>query len=339
MKAAIWQGPGEMTVELVDEPVAAPGRVIVAVQAAGICGSDVTSYLGKMGVSRPGQIRGHEFAGTVVAATDDDSDWLGQAVTVNPIVACGHCRACLRGEDNLCAEQASIGIQLPGGFAERVSVPVANLVALAPGVDLRAGAGAEPLAQAVHDVRLALRDRPAETALIIGAGSIGLLVVQAARLLGIPEITVLEPNSARHDAIRAEGAGTVVADRAAAEQLAAETGIGGFDAVFDIVGIASTRQDAVNWTTRGGSAVFVGLHENESPVAFRDMLRREVTIRGVNASAREDFQLAASWINSGAASLPLPPLSPLDSIGEVFAALATGQVPVGGKIVLAPGAV
>ena len=335
MKAVVWQGPNSMTVEQLPDPEPVAGEVVVRVEAAGICGSDVTSYLGRMGTSKPGQIRGHEFAGTVARTVDGDADWLGLPVAVNPILSCGRCRACLRGLDNLCPDQTSLGIQRPGGFAEFVRVPTRNLVALPPGVELRLAAATEPLAQAIHDVRLALRDGPVDTALVIGAGAIGLLVVQAAHLQGIEHIAVLEPNEARHDAALSAGAAAAFTDRAAAATHAAGNGVPGMDAVFDVVGTAGTRQDAVDWTARGGSAVFVGLHDDASALAWRDALRREITVRGSNASAREDLRLAADWLVNGLAGLPASVPEPLDRAPEIFAALASGE-PASGKVLLVP---
>lgn len=338
MKAVVWQGPSSMTVAEVPAPEPVAGEVVVRVEAAGICGSDVTSYLGRMGISKPGQIRGHEFAGTVAGVVDGDADWLGLPVAVNPIVSCGRCRACVRGLDNLCPDQTSMGIQRPGGFAEFVRVPTRNLVTLPPGVDLRLAAATEPLAQAIHDVRLALRDGPVETAMVIGAGAIGLLVVQAAHLQGIEHIAVLESNAARHEAALSAGATEAFRDRAAAAAHAADPGNGvpGMDAVFDVVGTAGTRQDAVDWTARGGSAVFVGLHDDASALTWRDALRREITVRGSNASAREDVRLAVDWLVNGLAGPPASEPEPLDRAPEIFASLAAGR-PANGKILLAPG--
>jgi 2-desacetyl-2-hydroxyethyl bacteriochlorophyllide A dehydrogenase len=326
VKAVVWNGPNDMTLESLETPRASAGAVIVEPRATGICGSDLIAYQGHMGVSNPGQVRGHEFAGLVVETDPQDAAWLGLPVVVNPLVSCGQCRACVRRADNQCARQATLGILSPGSLAERVGVPVRNLIALAPQVDLRAAAGAEPLAQAVHDVRVALRDRPAETTLVIGAGSIGLLVVQAARQLGIGHIAVLEPNSRRHALIRAAGADSVFSDRAEADDLAnaGRSGDLGFDVVFDLVGIAATRQDAVTWTGRGGTAMFVGLHSDSTPITWRDALRREITIRATNASDQGDFITAVEWITEGSVQVPMPQLRALDDTPEIFRALAEG---------------
>jgi len=325
-----------MTVEEYAEPVAEPGTVVVRVAAAGICGSDMTAYQGKMGVSRPGQIRGHEFSGVVVDAVPENSDWLQLPVVVNPLVSCGVCRACRRGQDNLCPDQISLGIQRPGGFSELVAVPIANLVALTPNVDLVTAATAEPLAQAIHDVKLALRDGPVEQAIVIGAGAIGMLVVTAARLLGIAEILVLEPNAARHDAVLSAGATVAFADRDGVSDYLRERGIPGADAVFDIVGMAQTRRDAVHWTARGGTAVFVGLHEDDSELPWRDLLRREITVRCANASSRDDFRLAADWLSNGLAELADCRTDSLEDAPAIFTALADGSAPPALKVLLTP---
>jgi threonine dehydrogenase-like Zn-dependent dehydrogenase len=325
-----------MTLEQQPEPVAEPGTVVVRVVAAGICGSDVTAYLGHMGISQPGQVRGHEFAGIVVDAVAENADWLNLPVTVNPLVSCGICRACRAGHDNQCANQVSLGIQRPGAFAEFVAVPIVNLVALTPNVDLRAAATAEPLAQGIHDVRLALRDGPVDVAVVIGGGSIGMFVVTAAQLLGISEIIVLEPNADRHEAIRRAGGTVVLGSRDEVTRHLHERGTLGADAVFDVVGIEQTRKDAITWTARGGTAVFVGLHEDSSELPWRDLLRREITVRCANASDRDDFRLAADWLSNGLADLPDYRTDSLENAPAVFASLADGSAPAGVKVILEP---
>src|SRR5438128_702962 len=146
-----------MAVEIVDEPSARDGEVVVRPEAAGICGSEVEGYLGRMANRTPPLVMGHEFAGTVVAGGRDARDRIGRRVVVNPLLSCRACARCRAGERNLCAERRLIGVHVAGGFAERVAVPVANLLDLPEGADVRTGALVEPLANAVHAVGLASR--------------------------------------------------------------------------------------------------------------------------------------------------------------------------------------
>lgn len=325
MRALVWQRPGVMLVEDVAPPRPAPGEVVLQVDAAGICGSDVTAFLGHMGTARPGSVRGHELAGTVVETDPGDAGLLGARVAVNPLVSCGSCPACRRGADNQCPHQQSIGIQRPGGFAEQVLVPVRNLVPVPADLDDRTVATAEPLAQACHDVQLALRVGGGGSALVVGAGAIGLLVVQAARLLGLGPVTVLEPNASRRRAAAAAGAAVALAGPEEVDAQAGDLPEQGWDVVLDVVGTDRTRRDGLRWTRRGGVLVLVGLHEDETALPWRDVIRREVVVLGSNASDAGDFAQAVEWLVSGRAGLGTPQDHvPLEAGPETLARLAGG---------------
>jgi 2-desacetyl-2-hydroxyethyl bacteriochlorophyllide A dehydrogenase len=327
MRALRWAGPDAMTAGEADEPAAAAGEVVVTVHRVGICGSDVTAYRGKMGIARPGDVRGHEFAGVVTAVADDvDPGWLGRRVAVNAQVTCGECWACRNGTDNICPQLQIIGVHRSGAFAERVAVPARNLVAVADTVTAELAATAEPLAQACHDVQLVLATRP-RSVLVIGAGSIGNLVVQAARLLGIPEITVVEPHPDRRAAAADAGAGTTVGSTDDAAAVAAARPEGGFDVVFDVVGVAATRTAAVGLVRAGGQVVLVGLHTDVHELSWFPVIRREVVIRGANCYDRGDFAQAVAWLQAGEIRPPGTVRHvTLEEGPAVFAELAAGQV-------------
>jgi 2-desacetyl-2-hydroxyethyl bacteriochlorophyllide A dehydrogenase len=326
MKAVVWSGPNEMNLEDVAEPQAAPGWVVVKPSATGICGSDITAYKGMMGVSAPGTIRGHEFSGKVVAADNDEASWIGQTVVVNPLVSCGHCRHCRSGADNQCPTQKSLGILLPGSLAEYVAAPVGNLIAMS-GVPPTAAAVTEPLAQALHDVVLAQRDSPVRSALVIGAGSIGYLAVQVARHRGIESIVVLDPATERRiDALRS-GASMAFAAPEDVDAYLVEQVEKGFDAVLDLVGFPATRADALRWTRRGGTAVFVGLHSAGDDADWRAAIRRELTVRCANASSTADFEQAAQWLRDGRiVPFAASDVHPLSAAPTVFRDLAHGAI-------------
>jgi threonine dehydrogenase-like Zn-dependent dehydrogenase len=301
VQALVYRGPFETVVEDVADPVADQAHVVVEVAAVGLCGSDVTAYKGHMDTAKVGDVRGHEFAGRVVGAVGPAEEWLGRTVAVNPTVTCGSCRFCRSGADNLCRDVQIIGVHRPGAYAELVRVPVGQLVAWPDDAPLTTAATAEALAQAVHDVHLGLRDGPVETALVIGAGAIGFFVLQAARNLGVASVAVLEPDDARRAAAAADGAARVYASVDEAREL---TGSRQVDVVFDCVGTEATRQLSLACTRNGGTVVLVGLHADESILAFRDVIRREVTLRGSMAETAEDFRTAVSWLAEGRAGLP-----------------------------------
>jgi threonine dehydrogenase-like Zn-dependent dehydrogenase len=196
MKAIVWQGPNEMTVEEQPQPGdPGPGELILRPEAVGICGSEVEGYLGHMGNRIPPLVMGHEFAGTVVAAGEGASEFEGARVAVNPLSGCGECRLCRSGHSNLCADRVLIGVHVPGAFADFVKVPASDARRLPDGVSSRVGALMEPLANGVHAVRLA--PPGVESAVVMGAGTIGLVTLQAALLEGILHVAVVEPQDER----------------------------------------------------------------------------------------------------------------------------------------------
>jgi 2-desacetyl-2-hydroxyethyl bacteriochlorophyllide A dehydrogenase len=329
MKALVWRGPRRLGVEDVAEPSPPAGTALVSVAAAAVCGSDVTGYTGSMGNRVPGVIMGHEIAATVERVGDGvDPALVGSLVAINPLVSCGACAACRDGVDNLCTDHRLIGVQLPGGFAERLVAPASNLVAMSPGTTAEAAATVEPLAQACHDLDLALaspRRGPASSALVIGAGAIGLLIAQVAVLRELPSVAVLEPNARRRESARSFGASPVFASAAEVGAHLGGSRTEGFDVVFDAVGSAATRQSAVTWTRRGGTVIAVGLHDDAGELRWREVIRREVAIKGAYCYSMRDFRLAASWIDGGRAGLPGSQVRvPLTQGPEVFRRLAAG---------------
>ena len=336
MRALVWCGPGVMEVRTVPAPRPTAGVAVLAVERAGICGSDVAAYLGTMGTSQPGSVRGHELSGVVLEVGDArDAGWIGSRGTVDPQVTCGRCWACTSGRDNLCPALRLIGVHLPGGFADQVAVPVANLTAVAADLPSRQATTAEPLAQACHDVRLVLAAAPS-SCLVIGAGSIGALVVQAARLSGIDRIAVVEPDGNRRATALAAGADAAVESVQAARGLPSWQLRQGFDVVFEVVGTGTTRRAAVDLVRSGGQVVMVGLHTDVSDMPWFQVVRREVAILGANCFQRRDFAQAVAWLTEGRVQAPGSfREAPLDDAPAVFAELATGR-PAAGKTYLVP---
>ncbi|OLC10755.1 MAG: hypothetical protein AUH39_01200 [Chloroflexi bacterium 13_1_40CM_67_9] len=285
-----------MAVETLAEPRQVDDEVLVRPEAAGICGSEIEGYLGRMPNRIPPLVMGHEFAGTVVAAgRGAREEWSGRRVAVNPLLSCRVCVRCKEGERNLCAERRLIGVHVAGGFAERVSVPAANLVLLPDGVDARIGALVEPLANAVHAVGLALRLGAVQSAVMLGAGA------------------------ARRAAALAAGARAAHAD-------AGELARGGrADLVIDAVGATATRRAALDVVRVGGVVVLLGLHEDESALPFHRIVRDQVTLQGSFAYTDANFAAALELLTSGKVSLgELAGTRPLEAGPEAFATLAAG---------------
>jgi len=243
-----------MAVEEVPEPALDEGVLMVRPDAAGICGSEVEGYLGKMGNRAPPLVMGHEFAGTVVETGEGvDEGLVGRVVAVNPLSSDGTCRLCRMGLANLCPKRTLIGIHHPGGFAERVRVPARNAYPLPQDLPdpARTGALAEPLANGVHAIRLGTAgESTVEHAVVIGAGTIGLMCLQAAVHSGIPSVHVVEPHEARREA--ALGLGAHESAPQAREALKEVTEGLGVDLVIDAVGAEATRRMAIEMLLRPG---------------------------------------------------------------------------------------
>ena len=309
-----------MTVDDVPEPRPQEGEVIVRSQAAGICGSEVEGYLGMMPNRVPPLVMGHEFAGVVVATGEGvDPRWRGKAVAVNPIVGCGRCDHCRTGRRNLCPDRALVGVAVAGGFAAATAVPERCLFEMPAGMDPRLGALAEPLANGVHAIRVAAPGG-VDDAVVIGAGTIGLACMQAALLRGVRNVTVLERHPARRDHALRLGAHAAVASGDDVRP--------GADLVVDAAGTEATRMLALDKLGPAGTAVFIGMHTDVSPLPWRRVIRGNHTIRGVFAYEDADFQRALDLLASGRVGIgALNDVLPLDEGPAAFARLAEGPTP------------
>jgi (R,R)-butanediol dehydrogenase / meso-butanediol dehydrogenase / diacetyl reductase len=328
MKAVVWNGPEEMVVEEVPEPAVEPGTVKVRPDAVGICGSEIEGYLGKMGNRTPPLVMGHEFAGTVTEVGEGvDEGLVGRTVAVNPLSSDETCPLCRGGYTNLCPNRKLVGIQSPGGFAEYALAPAHNVYPLPEGVEARTGALAEPLANGVHAVRLGLAGHLVEHAVVVGAGTIGLMCLQAAVLDGIPEVSVVEPHEARREQALKLGARAAYASgEEAREALEGPTEGLGADLVIDAVGAGVTRKMAVEVLLRpGGRVVFVGLHDDETTLGYHGVVRGQLDLQGSYAYTADDYEQALEWLVAGRAGIgDLPPVLPLEEGPGIFAELVRG---------------
>ncbi len=323
----VWHGPERLSVDDVADPVPGHGEVLLVPEATGICGSEVEGYLGRQGNRTPPLIMGHELAGRIVAAGDDEgAEWVGRRAAVNPLVPDPRARP---GLENLGPGRQLLGVHRPGGFAEAVSVPVGQLRALPERADARLGALAEPLANGVHAVRIGREGAEADAsgcAFIVGAGTIGLMVMQEACLAGIGWVGALEPHGERRATAAALGAHATCATAEEARVAVREATNGeGADLVIDAVGAVETRRLAVQLVRPGGCAVMIGLASDTTPLEFHALIRGEITVRGSYAYTPRDYDTALTHLLDGRAGLgTLEPVAPLRAGPAAFAELARG---------------
>jgi threonine dehydrogenase-like Zn-dependent dehydrogenase len=304
MQALVWLGPRDMVERAEPMPQPAPGEVLISVAAAGICGSELSGFLGHNSLRVPPLIMGHECSGQVAQAAGEtfatgDIAAVGARVTFNPLIACGTCDQCLARRPNLCRQRRLIGAHRPGAFAQYVAVPARQCYPLPNQLPLIAGALVEPLACSIRAVALAGVQRY-ECLLILGAGPIGLCAVAAARAQGVEQIIVSDVAPQRLEIALRWGASAVI--NACEQQVVAfvrERYPGGVDCVIDAVGATSVRTQAIRAVRPGGRVVLIGLHDEESIFPTNYLIRQEITLAGSFAYTEADFTQAIDLLTRG----------------------------------------
>ena len=330
MKALVYTANEEMTYREEPEPTARPGDSLVAIEAVGICGSDMHAYLGHDERRVPPLILGHEAVGTVIEGSTS-----GQRVVLNPLITCGVCDHCLDGRQNLCVERDLIGMYRAGAFAEKIAIPERNLIPVPDGMAGEHAALTEPGATGLHAVLLAERasHRPLSEsrALVIGAGSVGLLTALILRDKGVAEIVIAETNPLRRQLVEQH------CDFQLIDPLQEKAEAQYFDCVFDAVGGAVTRAQAVLACRSGGVIVHIGLMDNNDGLDVRSMTLREITFIGAYTYTPVDLRVTLQKLHCGAlGSLSWIDQRPLSAGAEAFDELLHGRC-AAPKIVLQTG--
>ena len=309
MQALVWTAPEKMEMQQQPDPTPTAGEVVIRVAYAGICGSELSGYLGHNALRTPPLVMGHEFAGEVVELGRDVAALeIGDAVTVNPLTYCGQCRTCRMGLTQLCPQRRLVGAHRPGAFAQYVSIPAFITHRLPQGMTLRTGALTEPVGVGVRIGRLA-GDVAAESALIIGAGPIGLLALQALKLAGADRIFIADLDPERLAmggalggiAISPSSPGLGASGQAAdlVEIVKDATAGDGVAVSVDAVGTGGTRSQCVAATRNAGTLILSGLHEETSPMPAAAIIRQELTVRGSFAYGAADFAHGLELLHAG----------------------------------------
>jgi threonine dehydrogenase-like Zn-dependent dehydrogenase len=322
MRAFVVSSPGEAGVEEVPDPVPAPGGVVVDVERAGVCGTDVEFFTGEMQYLHDGHSSyplrlGHEWCGTVTeVGAGVDAGWLGRRVTGDTMIGCGRCRRCLAGYPHVCADRQEVGIRgdRPGALAERLAVPASSLHALPDSVDGTLGALVEPGGNALRATRAASLV-PGDRLLVLGPGTIGTLVALFAQAAGA-EVHMLgtEPRSLAF--ARSLGvAGVWTADDLPDLP---------FDAVVDASNAPWLPGRAVELVEPGKRVVWIGLAGTPSLVDTRELVLKDVTAVGI-LSASPGLAETVGLYASGAVD-PRPLVAATVGLDDVAGILA-GHLP------------
>ncbi|MFZ0732875.1 MAG: galactitol-1-phosphate 5-dehydrogenase [Candidatus Sulfotelmatobacter sp.] len=292
--------------ELADIAVPEPsiGEVLIRVAACGICGSDVHGYDGSSGRRIPPIVMGHEAAGTIAAVGQNVKGFsAGDRVTFDSTVYCGDCLYCRRGEINLCDRRQVLGVSCgdyrrAGAFAEFVAVPARVVHRLPENLAFTEAALLEAVSVALHAVSL-VPVYKADTALVVGAGTIGLLLQQALRVAGCSRVFVTDVDSTRLKLSEQLGATATFSSHDLTNQILADTNGVGVDIAIEAVGKTETVLAAIESVRKGGSVVLVGNISPEISLPLQKVVTRQIRLQGSCASAGE-YPRAIEMLSSGA---------------------------------------
>ena len=331
--------------ELTDLPVPSPGpdEVLIRVAACGICGSDVHGYDGSSGRRIPPIVMGHEAAGIISAVGDAVKNFLpGDRVTFDSTVFCGACPNCLRGDMNLCDNRQVLGVSCgdyrrAGAFAEFVAVPARILHRLPENLPFAEAAMLEAAAVAIHAVSLAPVDANT-TALVIGAGTIGILTLQAVRAAGCKKVFVTDVDQDRLNLAKQLGATeTLLSNENLQSQILQLTHNQGVDVALECVGRNETVAAAIDAARKGGTVVLVGNIAPNVNLPLQRVVTHQIRLQGSCASSGE-YPRAIELLASGAIKVKqlITAIAPLEDGASWFERLHNRE-PNLLKVVLTPG--
>lgn len=308
MRAARLTQPDYMHLAEVADPVPGPGDLVLSVEAATLCGTDIRVFRGKKtaGIRYPSTI-GHEFSGQVVASDSTSPFRPGQRVGVCPAIPCGHCHDCQRGRENLCPDLQAIGYEIDGAFADLIRIParavkLGNVHELPAHIGFEQAALIEPLACVLNGQnKVALGS--GDTVVVLGAGPIGMLHVKLARLRGAARVIVSEPNATRRAAALRAGADVTIDPSTCNlhQRVFSETQGRGADVVICAIGIPSLASQAIGLAAKGGRvSLFAGFSNGEAATLDVNAIHyRELHVTGAFGLSRKDFADGLQMVAAG----------------------------------------
>jgi len=311
MRALVYTAPGKVEMQERPRPHPRNGEEEIAVEVAGICGSDISGFLGHSALRLPPLVLGHELVGRLRD---------GQRVVANPLVSCGHCGACLSGAQNLCDSWTLLGLGTTSGtFTEFVALPGAQVYEIPDSLAADQAILAEPLANVIHMFRIV--SPPAFFRLaIVGAGTMGALTLLAGLRVGARDVLAADINDQRLETMRKLGASATTnaakSDSLAEVQRAAGRG---YDVVIDASGSGPARQMAFDLCRPGGQVVLLGMGSQRSEISFVPSIRKEHRVVMSFAYTPVDFRRSLDLLIAGEVDLtPWTVKMPLDSGQEAL---------------------
>ena len=303
MKASRFLGNKTFAVTDLPTPHAGPGELVLRNQVCGVCGTDVHIYHGEPGSAdvNPPVVLGHEYSGEVVEVGEGVTGFaVGDHVTVDPNIYCGHCAYCQNGKKQLCPSMEAIGVTRDGGFAQYSRIPASQAFKLEPTVPWEAAAMAEPLACCLHGIDLA-GIQVGDKVCVVGGGAIGLLMVQLAKLSGASQIVLSEPNKKRRQVGLQLGANAALdPTRPDAQEAFAQVLGGGANVVIECVGNVPAVKSAFQFAGKGATVLLFSVPKVDATfdLPLFDVYKKELTIKGSFVNP-DTHARAVALINSG----------------------------------------
>jgi 2-desacetyl-2-hydroxyethyl bacteriochlorophyllide A dehydrogenase len=295
MRALVYTAPGKVQLEERPRPETQKEEEEIAIEVAGVCGSDISGFLGHSALRRPPLVLGHELVGRLRD---------GRRVVANPLLSCRRCEACLSGSQNLCESWTLLGLgTTPGTFAEYVALPSAQVYEIPDSVTAEQAILTEPLANIVHLFRI-VSPPPLFRLAIVGAGTMGALALLTGLRAGARDVMVTDVNDQRLEIMRKLGASSTVnaanSDRVAEALRASGRG---YDVVIDASGSPPARQMAFDLCRPGGQVVLLGMAAQRSEVNFVASIRKEHRVVMSFAYTPMDFKRALDFLIAGVVDL------------------------------------
>jgi (R,R)-butanediol dehydrogenase/meso-butanediol dehydrogenase/diacetyl reductase len=342
MRAAVFQGIRDVTVEELETPRLGPRDVLLEVSHCGICGSDLHFVVHWPGAGTPGTVEGHEFSGTVVAVGSDVGEWtMGDRVVGGPSPRCGKCEYCLAHRPSLCLERGRVGADegdWMGAFARYKKMGADQILRVPDNLSMRHAALVEPLAVALHGITRAGGADPTRRYLITGGGPIGFLSVAALRAMGVTNIVVSEPHDRRRELCAQLGARTITPDTLETPAMPHDLVDEPFDVVLECSGQKAAIEAGLGQLKRAGVLVLVGAGISKPKFDSNRILLNELVITGSFVYDHDGFPRALEMLASG--KLPLDLLVEPNEVGLeglVDACVALNDGELAAKVMVVPG--
>ena len=345
MKALLLSEYKKLELTDIPTPAIGPEDILVQVKACGICGSDIHGWDGSSGRRQPPLVMGHEASGVVAAVGSSVKNFTeGDRITFDSTVWCGKCHFCLAGRPNLCDARMVLGVSCDdyrryGCFAEYVSVPARICCKLPDSLSFEHAALIEAVSIAVHAANrtpVSLGD----TAVVVGSGMIGLLVIQAIKQKGCSRVIATDINSQRLEVAKKLGADVTinVSEEDPVARVKELTNGRGADVALEVVGATSTIKSAIECTRKGGSITIVGNLAPTIELPLQSVVTRELNIFGTCASSGE-YPACVDLLASGMIKVEdlITAKAPLEDGHDWFSRLYEGE-PNAMKVVLCPSA-